>query len=153
MKEIIALQEYTDKYVSLYEGEIRNIQDRLADKLIEKGIVAEHSDSEDGEDPGEKGIIYVNMELTIDGGERTVNYDSTETLRFDDIKDLIDNGQMVFLKVQSPGNAILYYSLNQIQSNTLIFSNIAINNYGTMSSMIGITKNEVTQSFYNTPNQ
>ena len=33
--EIIALQEYTDRYVSLYEGEIRNISDDLANKLIE----------------------------------------------------------------------------------------------------------------------
>lgn len=46
MKKIIALQEYTDKYVSFYEGEIRNIEDKLADQLIEKGIVAEHSNSD-----------------------------------------------------------------------------------------------------------
>ena len=44
MKEIIALKEYTDQYVSLYEGEIRNIADNLADRLIEQGVVAEHSD-------------------------------------------------------------------------------------------------------------
>lgn len=45
MKQIIALQEYSDKYISLYEGEIRNIEDILADKLIEQGIVAEHNDN------------------------------------------------------------------------------------------------------------
>ena len=45
MKQIIALQEYTDKYVSFYEGEIRNIEDGIANKLIEEGIVAEHDES------------------------------------------------------------------------------------------------------------
>ena len=44
MTEIIALQEYTDKYISLYQGEIRNIVDDLANQLINKGIVAEHHD-------------------------------------------------------------------------------------------------------------
>ena len=44
MKQIIALQEYTDKYVSFYEGEIRNIEQNLADRLIERGIVAEHTE-------------------------------------------------------------------------------------------------------------
>ena len=34
MKEIIALQEYTDKFISLYQGEIRNIEDNLAQELI-----------------------------------------------------------------------------------------------------------------------
>ena len=48
MKEIIALKEYTDKYVSLYEGEIRNIENNLADRLITQEIVAEHSDSSSG---------------------------------------------------------------------------------------------------------
>ena len=44
MKKIIALQEYTDQYVSLYQGEIRNINDSLADKLIEQGVVMEHNE-------------------------------------------------------------------------------------------------------------
>lgn len=43
--EIIALQEYTDNHISLYEGEIRNIQDSLANDLISKNIVALHTDS------------------------------------------------------------------------------------------------------------
>ena len=43
--EIIALQEYTDNKISLYEGEIRNISNSLAQKLIEEGIVAEHNDN------------------------------------------------------------------------------------------------------------
>ena len=35
MKEIIALKESTGQYMSRYEGEIRNIADDLADRLIE----------------------------------------------------------------------------------------------------------------------
>lgn len=54
--KIIALQEYTDKYISLYEGEIRNINDLLAQRLIEKGIVKEHSDSS-----SDKGIIIIDI--------------------------------------------------------------------------------------------
>lgn len=55
MKQIIALQEYSDKYISLYEGEIRNIETELANRLIEQGIVAEHGDSEGS--GGKKGKI------------------------------------------------------------------------------------------------
>lgn len=40
--EIITLQEYTDQYVSLYEGEIRNLPNDLAMRLINKGVAAQH---------------------------------------------------------------------------------------------------------------
>lgn len=40
--EVIALQQYTDKYISLYEGEIRNIANDLAQRLIKNKIVREH---------------------------------------------------------------------------------------------------------------
>lgn len=43
--EIIALQEYTDKHISIYQGEVRNISDELAAELIEKGIVAQHDET------------------------------------------------------------------------------------------------------------
>lgn len=49
--EIIALQQYTDKYVSLYEGEIRNLEDKLANKLIAKNIVKPHGASTGNELP------------------------------------------------------------------------------------------------------
>ena len=42
--QIIALQQYTDQYVSLYEGQIRNLSHDLATRLISKGIVAEHDE-------------------------------------------------------------------------------------------------------------
>ena len=54
--QIIAKQEYTDKYVSLYEGQIRNISDSLANSLIEKGIVVEHSSDEENNNSN---IIYL----------------------------------------------------------------------------------------------
>ena len=36
---VIALQDYTDQYISLFEGEIRDIEDLLANILLEKGVV------------------------------------------------------------------------------------------------------------------
>ena len=36
--KVIALKDYTDKRVSLYEGEIRNIGGTLATQLITKGV-------------------------------------------------------------------------------------------------------------------
>ena len=56
--QIIAKQEYTDKHVSLYEGQIRNISDNLANSLIEKGIVAEHS-SDGGGGSSNFGILEI----------------------------------------------------------------------------------------------
>lgn len=69
MKEIIALQEYTDKYVSFYEGEIRNIQDGIADKLIEEGIVEQHGDNESGQG-GDSATNIVNGSAS--GSVRTI---------------------------------------------------------------------------------
>lgn len=42
--EIIALQNYTDMYVSLYEGQVREVEDVLANYLISKNIVIEHTE-------------------------------------------------------------------------------------------------------------
>ena len=36
---VIALQDYTDQYISLFEGEIRDIENLLANTLLEKGVV------------------------------------------------------------------------------------------------------------------
>ena len=73
MKQIIALQQYTDKYVSLYEGEIRNISDTIANKLIEEDIVAEHSDSSGGGSGGgfPLEIMVVNFHVPLSGSEIT----------------------------------------------------------------------------------
>lgn len=40
--KIIALQDYTDNIISLYEGEIRQVEDLLATQLKAKGIVGEN---------------------------------------------------------------------------------------------------------------
>ncbi len=71
--EIIALQEYTDKYISLYEGEIRNIQNVLANKLIEQGIVAEHNESSSG--GGEGGNSSFIFYPVLVSGEIVTNTD------------------------------------------------------------------------------
>ncbi len=70
--EIIALQDYTDKYVSLYEGEVRNIGKNLANRLIAKGIIAEHDETESGSSSGGSGS-------STDGGvnKLVVHFDST----------------------------------------------------------------------------
>ena len=88
MKQIIALQEYTDKFISLYEGEIRNIEDNLADKLIEEGIVAEHSDSSG--DSGENNNI-VKVNFTYVRAEDKMISDKT----FDELLDALDDGKIL----------------------------------------------------------
>lgn len=63
--EIIALQDYTDQYISLYENEVRDIFDSLANKLITKGIVAQHdsveqnSGSNSSSSSGGGGVVYI----------------------------------------------------------------------------------------------
>ena len=92
MKQIIALQQYTDKFISLYEGEVRNIQDSLADKLIEKGVAAEH-------DKDEKISSLEDLLLTISITETpgmTTTY--TCNLTYDEIKDYFINKFNSFTK-------------------------------------------------------
>ena len=88
MKQIIALQEYTDKVISLYEGQIRNIQNSLADKLIEEGIVAEHSDSS-GDGGKNNNIVRVNF--TYVHAEDKMISDKT----FDELLDALDDGKIL----------------------------------------------------------
>lgn len=76
MKQIIALQEYTDKYVSFYEGEIRNIEQNLADRLIERGIVAEHTE---GGDEGGGGFSI--DEFAENGLTGSVNLSTASNIR------------------------------------------------------------------------
>ena len=80
--EIIALQEYTDKYVSLYEGEIRNIPDIIAYKLIDQNIVAKHKG----------GIADIVFYVSVDAETGAVRIDTT----FDNIKQVYESGGSVF---------------------------------------------------------
>ena len=48
--KIRALQEYTDQYISIFEDDVREVNDPLAEKLIEDGIVAEETDEEEEEE-------------------------------------------------------------------------------------------------------
>lgn len=77
--QIIAKQEYTDKYVSLYEGQIRNINDSLANSLIEKGIVAEHDEDSGGIPSG--GWIRVSV---LDPPDFVFNSGPDTLMRFED---------------------------------------------------------------------
>ena len=83
MVEIIALQEYTDQYISLYEGEIRNLPNDIALRLINKGVAAQHDkdilNSTTTQDNG-KVLTVVNGKpafsapATASGGNSTINY-------------------------------------------------------------------------------
>lgn len=101
--EIIALQEYTDKYISLYEGEIRNINDPLAQRLIEKGIVKEHSDSS-----SDKGITIIDISR-FQVGEKI-------NKTWQEIYNLVSTGNIVIFyhKTQSSSPVIInaiYYNI------------------------------------------
>ena len=110
--EIIALQEYTDKYVSLYEGQIRNVSDGLAQKLIEKGIVAEHDEEQKGDD-----LLTVTVTL-IPGQTNTYKCDLT----CEDVKNyflakgfsgqtIISNYPIIINYITAPApNAVTKYS-------------------------------------------
>ena len=46
-----ALKEYTDKFISIYEGDIRTVTDEiLAEELIEAGILEEMTEEEEEEE-------------------------------------------------------------------------------------------------------
>lgn len=94
--EIIALQDYTDKYVSLYEGEVRNIGKNLANRLIAKGVVAEHDEIESSSSSGGSssstggGIVYI--EATEEDDVLILN------ASYNDIVGYIEAGKAVYLK-------------------------------------------------------
>lgn len=121
--EIIALQDYTDKYLSLYQGQIRNIGNNLANKLITKGIVAEHdtinteNSSSGGSSSGDSssggGVLYGNVTLQETGGGSEGRSIKSETkwgegetneevyevdLSFSQIYSAIEDGKMVAFK-------------------------------------------------------
>lgn len=94
MKQIIAKQEYTDKFISLYEGQIRNIGNDLADRLIEKGIVAEHSDSSSSDSSG---IEVLSVSTSPDFSTNPPSTIYTPDKTFDQIKQAFDEGKQIVL--------------------------------------------------------
>lgn len=49
-----ALKEYTDKFISIYEGDIRTVTDEiLAAELIEAGVLEEMTEEEEEEQNAE----------------------------------------------------------------------------------------------------
>lgn len=94
--EIIALQEYTDNKVSLYEGEIRNIENNLAQKLIAEGIVAEHSDSGSGSGGG-NGIEVLSVSVSPDFSTNPPGSLYTPDKTFDQIKQAFDEGKQIVI--------------------------------------------------------
>lgn len=93
--EIIALQQYTDKYVSLYEGEIRNLEDKLANKLIEKNIVKQHTNSSDSS--GSNAVMFIEFETYTPEGYQGDNYHRLNVTA-QEIIDAIESGTIVYIK-------------------------------------------------------
>ena len=110
--EIIALQEYTDNKISLYEGEIRNISNSLAQKLIEEGIVAEHNDNKQN---SSQKILSI---TTSYGNDNLILIDKENPfspLSFSDFTNI--RSQFPQLKIQySPYGGKVYHS-GQLYSN------------------------------------
>lgn len=114
--EIIALQEYTDKYISLYQGEIRNVSDvSLAQKLISDGIIAEHSDSDpSGGGSGGSGgsdIVVVKFMFLWGDGDKDILWDPEQTLRTNDLIEAIQNGKIVMAKISQYTGGMHLFSL------------------------------------------
>lgn len=104
--EIIALQEYTDKYVSLYQGEIRNINTELANRLIEKNIVKQHTENSEGSDSGSSNpsndLFYIvnisgagNPIMDWNGVVKNIQTDKT----YQQVQQAINNNKIVILKI------------------------------------------------------
>ena len=153
--QIIALQEYTDKYVSLYQGQIRNIPDQIAQKLIEQNIVAEHGDSE-----GAGNVVICD----IDCKNYVAQYDNQRhdvecKYSFDEIFNMLKNGKIVIAHIYSSavvGSVDVYIpfdfnsgfltasKVNQIltHQNTLVIRQISISNLYPGDKSIGMIRYE-----------
>ena len=117
MKEIIALQQYTDKYVSFYQGEIRNITDNIADKLIAKGIVRLHTDILEGGSSGGGGA-----DSNIAKIYNEVNYEAMKQDFNNGYQVILNDGGDLFLlqdnETQIEGYLLApYFSQGILQSN------------------------------------
>lgn len=95
-KEIIALQEYSDKYISLYEGEVRNVNIQLANRLIEQGIVAEHDETGSG------------RSFTINGLPELIMIDS-HTIDGESVNNIAHKQYFTFLSIDSNSTVIMNY--------------------------------------------
>lgn len=107
--QIIALQEYTDKYVSLYQGQIRNIPDQIAQKLIEQNIVAEHGDSS-SEGGGNVVICDIDCKNYIAQHDNQ-RHDVECEYSFDEIFNMLKNGKIVIAHIYTstvPGSTDVY---------------------------------------------
>ena len=130
MKQIIALQEYTDKYISLYEGEIRNIQNSIADKLIQQGVVAEHSEDQIAPSGGKNEMVIVIAELSSNEGNYIVN---SVSHTYTEILEAENNGKLVIAKcVHTTNYGNQYYILPLFNAGT--YNQALFRGYGNSSS-------------------
>ena len=119
--EIIALQDYTDKYISLYEGQIRNIGGNLASKLIAKGFAAQHDETDGGSDSGGSGggSYIVNATIVYDENDNaTATLDKT----FSEISEAISQGRIPYVITQGEDMSNCMLSLAEYSVNGIAFS-------------------------------
>lgn len=143
MKEIIALQEYTDKFVSLYKGEIRYIEDGLANELIEKEIVAQNSS--DGSQGGGGESSSSSPFFVI----KTTDYDSDEgqwskiNCTFEEISDAFYNKHLIpiFFKIEGESRLEEVYYFCQFMRNARV-SFKSLNNH----QITIMSDDQITQS-------
>lgn len=130
--KVVALQEYTDKYISMYEGEIRNVTDEvLLQDLIERQILAEKTDEEE-ETPVEEVIFEFTQ--NEDTQEWSCNYTWAE------ISDI--NYSKTWIKINSINYPVF---LRSIQGSTRIwFVRMNFNeSQGLVLNKITLTENDV----------
>lgn len=147
MKEIIALQQYTDKYVSLYQGEIRNITDNIADRLIAKGIVRLHTDIPEGGSSGGGGGVDSNIAKIYD----EANYEAMKQDFNNGYQVILNDGGRLFL-LQDDETQIKGYHFAPSFSDGILESNegyLQIDQdsgvtYNTNSSMNAIIQTQTT---------
>lgn len=111
--EVIALQEYTDKYVSLYEGEIRNINDPLAERLIEKGVVANHEDQKEQQQQEREPnwVLYWNMENDFVDSEKLIPENTLVKVIYEDAQFIVPSNEVY---VQYGENETVLYKAQNI---------------------------------------
>lgn len=114
--EIIALQEYTDKYVSLYEGEIRNINDPLAERLIEKGVVANHEDQKEQQQEREPNwVLYWDLENDFVDSEKFIPENTLVKVIYEDAQFIVPSNEVY---VQYGENETILYKRQNVLGNS-----------------------------------
>lgn len=115
--KVIALQEYTDKYISMFEGEIREITDEiLADELIANEILAEKSDEE--ETPVQKPVLNFTYDETEEEWSCNYTWEEIESLDEDKNWVKIDDINYPIFVTSVSGSTLIWFVRMSFNSRT-----------------------------------